>query len=354
MDREVTESFTRALPKAELHAHLTGSISPQCLHDIWLRKRSTPAGAHLEDPLIACRPEADHHDILSFFPVFDKYIYNLCNDFESVASATEQVLRDFEEDGVRYLELRTTPRESLENDMTKEVYVQTVLDTIKRHGKAQMSTHLILSIDRQNTSEQALETVGLAIRFRGQGVVGVDLCGNPLRGDVAIFREAFQHAKAHGLKITLHFAEVPQSSTEKELQTLLSYQPDRIGHVINVPSHIQDRIESCRVGLELCLSCNVNAKMLPNGGGFAEHQFGYWYGRECPIALCTDDVGIFGSSISNEYLLAARHFGLGRKDLIALCKRTLPSTFGGEAEKQRLYGLIDDFERQSEDGSAVV
>ncbi|KAK4500188.1 hypothetical protein PRZ48_008374 [Zasmidium cellare] len=343
---DVTEDFTKALPKIELHAHLTGSISPECLHEIWTRKRSSSAGSQLEDPLVACRPEAEHHDILSFFPVFDKYIYNLCDDAESVAFATAQVLKDFEADGVKYLELRTTPRESLENGMTKDVYVQTVLDTIARHGKASTSTYLILSIDRRNTLQQAMDTVNLAIKYQQQGVVGIDLCGNPLKGDVTIFREAFELAKTHGLKITLHFAEVPQSSTDLELQTLLSYNPDRIGHVIHTTPDIESEISTRRLGLELCLSCNVHAKMLPEGKTqFSDHHFAKWYGGNCPIALCTDDVGIFGSSISNEYLLAASHFNLSSYDLWQLCRGAVDSIFGGEEEKKRLYGLLDEFQR---------
>lgn len=118
----VTAAFARALPKCELHAHLTGSISAACLHDIWEKKRRDGAAAHLEDPLIACRPEGAHHDIFSFFRIFDTYIYALCNDPDTVAFATRQVLAAFEEDGVRYLELRTTPRQSEATGLTKECY----------------------------------------------------------------------------------------------------------------------------------------------------------------------------------------------------------------------------------------
>jgi hypothetical protein len=44
-------AFTKALPKIELHAHLTGSISRKCLHNIWLQKKSRDPSFELEDPL---------------------------------------------------------------------------------------------------------------------------------------------------------------------------------------------------------------------------------------------------------------------------------------------------------------
>lgn len=193
-------------------------------------------------------------------------------------------MRDFRDDGVRYLELRTTPREFPANNLTKDAYVSTVLDCIEGFEREPMSTYLILSIDRRNTLAQAMETVELAIKYQSRGVVGVDLCGNPMKGDVATFRDAFAKAKAAGLKVTLHFAEVPESSTAEELRTLLDYDPDRLGHVVNVPLGLQEEIANRKIGLELCLSCNVHAKLIP--GSFADHHFGYWKDKGCPISLC--------------------------------------------------------------------
>ncbi len=45
----------------------------------------------------------------SFFPIFN-FIYQLTDDEESISYITESVIHDFKKDGVRYLELRTTPR----------------------------------------------------------------------------------------------------------------------------------------------------------------------------------------------------------------------------------------------------
>lgn len=46
-------AFARLLPKVELHAHLSGSISRQTLHDLWLQKKAEKASLGLEDPMIA-------------------------------------------------------------------------------------------------------------------------------------------------------------------------------------------------------------------------------------------------------------------------------------------------------------
>lgn len=228
-----------------------------------------------------------------FFPLFSKYIYALCNDLQSIIHTTSSVLENFEADGVVYLELRTTPRAIPSAGITREIYIQTILDCISNSNAAKpsMKTNLILSIDRRNDLPTALTVVDLALGFQTQGVVGIDLCGDPSSGDVSLFRPAFQKAKENGLKTTIHFAEAPQSSTSEELWTLLSYEPNRIGHVINVPEDVKREIIKRKLGLELCLSCNVHAKMIT--GTYGDHHFGFWRETGCPIAL---SVGILSFS----------------------------------------------------------
>lgn len=381
-----SSAFTKSLPKVELHAHLTGSISPSCLHQIWKQKTSSTTTSSttttLQDPTIALAPPENktHHDISTFFKIFDTYIYALVNSPETVTWATQSVLKAFETDGVKYLELRTTPRECVETGMTKEKYLEAVLKGIEEFSYSSsststssssnsLSTRLILSIDRRNSLEQAMQVIDLAIHYREKGIVGIDLCGNPMVGPVRHLAPAFSRAKAEGFKLTLHFAEVPASSSEEEMRMLLlEWRPERIGHVIYTSPEIEDEIEKLGIGLELCLSCNVLAKMLPGKAGFDAHHFAKWRKKRNPIALSvssficvllqlrsgllimniqTDDVGVFGSPVSNEYLLAAQHFELDGDDLIELSRSAVASIFGGDSEKARLYSLLDLFAKES-------
>ena len=53
-----------------------------------------------------------------------------------------------------------------------------------------------------------METVHLAASYRDQGVVGVDLSGNPTVGAWATWEPALQQARRLGLHTTLHAGEV--------------------------------------------------------------------------------------------------------------------------------------------------
>lgn len=59
--------------------------------------------------------------------------------------------------------------------------------------------------------------------------------------------------------------------------------------------------------------------------------------------LQTDDVGIFLSPLSQEYLLAAEHFGLNRDDLIDICKATSETIFASKDEAARIREKITAF-----------
>jgi len=215
-----------------------------------------------------------------------------------------------------------------------------------------MRTNLILSIDQaKHTADQAIHIANMASYLRDEGlpVVGVDLCGDPHRTkDMTIFRPAFALAKAAGLSVTLHFAEVPHSSTEDVLREMLSWKPDRLGHVVHVPKPMRQEIIDRQISVELCLTCNVLAGMLPDKAGFERHHFREWWEGGGRVSLGTDDVGVFGSMPSEEYLLAARHFALSRKELIRLSREALKGAFGDTA---RTMEMLAEFEEATEEST---
>ncbi len=55
-------------PTTQLHAHLTGSISRECLHHIWEAKKRQDPALHVEDPLIAIPSDKVDYDLQTYEP----------------------------------------------------------------------------------------------------------------------------------------------------------------------------------------------------------------------------------------------------------------------------------------------
>lgn len=325
-------------------------------------------------------------DFGRFFGHFNTYLYHLISTPESLQYATRQVLQDFADDGVVYLELRTTPRPFPPN-LEAEDTIDLILSVIEEwnstsldhsspgtsasgstNSRPTMLVNLILSIDRaKHTSQQAEQIVNLAIRSKtsGRPVVGIDLAGDPtVPTDLKSFRPAFVRAKSSGLGVTVHFAELPSETLGEEMREMLDWGPDRLGHVIHVPLEIREEIVRRKIGVELCLTCNVLAGMLPPPSipsptahevssnqqhqqpqqrqrpsdiaapGYQDHHFAWWWSNTpetYPLSLGTDDVGVFLSSSSDEYYLASTHFKLDESQLKELTRRAALGAFDERA-----------------------
>lgn len=70
----------------------------------------------------------------------------------------------------------------------------------------------------------------LAILQEDPYLVGVELSGDPRVGDFSSFAPCLARAKEHGLKVSLHCAELPEQA--KETPEMLAFKPDRLGHCI--------------------------------------------------------------------------------------------------------------------------
>lgn len=212
--------FTRKLPKVELHAHLNGSIRRSTLIELAARAGVDPAQSQIV--------KGDARTLSQMFAVFD-VIHQSVRGADSIRRIAREVLEDAQEDGVVYYELRTTPRAHPEAQLSKAGYVEAVLAGFDDYAKAtadqavRCHASLFLSIDRRDGTEMAQDTVDLALKYRDRDVIGIDLSGDPTKGDWSQWHHALQRARDGGLKVTLHAGEVPHRDIE--MQQMLDFNP---------------------------------------------------------------------------------------------------------------------------------
>ncbi|XP_061450956.1 adenosine deaminase-like protein isoform X2 [Rhineura floridana] len=248
-------------------------------------------------------------------------IHQVTNRTEDILMVTKDVVQEFAADGVKYLELRSTPRDEQTTGMTKRMYVEAVLEGVRqcKEDGLDIEVRFLLSVDRRGGPTVAKETVKLAKDFllsTDGVVVGLDLSGDPTAGHGKDFLEPLLEAKNSGLMLALHLSEIPNK--EEETKLLLGLPPDRIGHGTFLHSSStasQDLVQLVRQNrtpLELCLTSNLKGQTVPSSD---QHHFRFWYKTGHPIVLCTDDKGVFATDLSREYQLVADTFQLSKTQI---------------------------------------
>ncbi|KAK0161878.1 hypothetical protein PV327_008282 [Microctonus hyperodae] len=332
------KTFCKRIPKIELHAHLNGSVSLKTL--LKLSELQSPADAKSQI-IHEIHPSESLKECFKLFEI----VHSLTDTPETIFIATSDVIQEFYDDNVIYLELRSTPRH-VEGKMTKREYIEAIINAIKspKIKKTGITVKLLISVDRKRGAKNAEENIALAIEYYekySEYVVGIDLSGDPIQGEISI--DLLQRARNVGLKIAAHCAEVPN---EKEVVDILNFKPDRLGHCtcihpnLNGTKQLYDMLLKSRIPVELCLTSNVKCKTVPS---FSEHQFAYLYEAKHPICIATDDKGVFGTTLSAEFELVAIHFGLTRQNLKDLCLSAVQFAFATEKEKSQLSLKIELF-----------
>ncbi|KAH7569538.1 hypothetical protein JRO89_XS06G0181300 [Xanthoceras sorbifolium] len=309
------------------------------------------------------------------FKLFD-LIHILTTDHATVTRITKEVIEDFASENVVYLELRTTPKRNDSIGMSKRSYMEAVLEGLKSvsavdvdfgpHNmdgnpvnnmnmndicngstRKKIYVRLLLSIDRRESTEAAMETVKLALEMRDLGVLGIDLSGNPIVGEWSTFLPALEFAREQGLQITLHCGEVPN---KKEINSMLDFLPQRVGHACFLEEEEWQKLKSSNIPVEICLTSNIRTNTISS---IDIHHFDVFpvthyvgdaanlYRAKHPLVLCTDDSGVFSTTLSKEYDLAASTFDLGKWEMFQLAKTAVEFIFADDGVKQDLEAIFD-------------
>eukprot|EP01025_Chloroclados_australasicus_P036523 TRINITY_DN3724_c2_g1_i1.p1 TRINITY_DN3724_c2_g1~~TRINITY_DN3724_c2_g1_i1.p1 ORF type:complete len:345 (-),score=29.42 TRINITY_DN3724_c2_g1_i1:819-1853(-) len=330
--------FMQKLPKIELHAHLNGSIKDNYLKQLVQAKYANQNEKELKHTIDLL--EQGDRSLDAVFNLFG-VIHSITTEHHIISDVTFQVLEDFRQDGVIYLELRTTPKERPEYSITKQTYLEAVFDGLQRFNQQdtaaeEMMVRLILCIDRKEDTQAAINTVELAQKYKQQGIVGIDLCGNPTMGNWETWLPALQLAKNYGLRITLHAGEV---WNKDETMKILRFCPDRIAHMVCTDEEIDELLLEKAIPVELCLSSNVISNSVAS---YSSHHLLQLKEKGHPFMLCTDDSGVFRTSLSNELTIACKHLGFTKYDVVNLQLNSIPYTFISQQEQLELKEKFDN------------
>lgn len=334
----------RALPKVELHAHLSGSI-PGALLARFAREDAAaglPPVSAADLDLLHDRPGRPQTECFRVFPLIHRLI---CSRSRLVA-ATHAALRFFEEDRVAYAELRTTPRAL--PGLTARGYAETVLDAVAE-WPGKLVARVILSLDRARPVADAKATAALAESLLEDHehaglLVGVELSGNPSVGrfaDFAPILDGIRKRFGDRLPLALHFAELRDDAEAAEM---LRFHPDRLGHAVQMGPVTQRALLAQGTPVEVCLTSNLVTNSVPNIGEHPVVKLLDPNGH--PFSVCTDDAGVFRVTLSHEYALLKMWVPDVDLREVSLC--AVRHSFAPEKVKDEIRKIVEDFKPMRE------
>ncbi len=326
--------LVEAMPKAELHLHLDGSLRVDTALEL-ARTRGLDAPrdwAGMSAALIAPMPCRDQAELLR---AFDLPIA-LMQDAEALERVAAELVETKAADGVRYVEIRWGPRLHLAGGLSLGDGIAAVCagarDAAFRTGT---TVRLICTALRSHDPVANVELAETAARFRDHGLTGWDLAGpEEAYPDPLTHAAAFEAARAGGLRITIHAGEWGGAA---QVRRALSVAPERIAHgpgAIDDPELCADLIAG-GVTLDLCPTSNWQAGIVES---VAAHPLVQLHRAGVPVTLSTDDTTVSDITLSEEYLRAVETIGLTLPELWAMDLHALDVAFTEEAELSELRG----------------
>jgi adenosine deaminase CECR1 len=173
--------------------------------------------------------------------------------------------------------------------------------------------------------------------FVGINMVGRedDDKGHPLRFLPTL--RALRH-RYPDIKLSIHAGEVDEPNSHVRDTLLLG--ADRIGHGLNLIND-PDTLLLMRNGRYLVEINLISNLLLEYVKDYSQHPFPEYLRTGIPVALSTDDRGMWDSNMTDEYFVAVREFNLSWSEIVRLGRNSLQYSFVDEATKQRLLADYD-------------
>lgn len=327
----MTRSPQPLLPKAELHCHLEGAISPA----------------------LALRLAARHKLSLDVAIGADgAYVWRNFNEFLAAYDAVAHVavtpadygdiLFDYyahaARDGLVYGEMFVSLDHGLSHGASYQEFIGGLADGIDRtRARLGVEVRLVLTAVRHLGPAQAEIAARAAATFPHPYVTGFGLAGDELYGQPADFARAFDIARGAGLGLTAHAGEI--AGPESVVATLAALRPTRIGHGVRSveDGDVVRRLADEGVTLEVCPSSNVALGLYPD---LASHPVDILREAGVRVCLSTDDPAFFHCDIGSEYARTAAAHGWDANIQIAMTQTAIAAAFCPPELKRDLLARV--------------
>jgi adenosine deaminase len=330
LDRLITR-----LPKAELHLHLEGSITPRTFLEL-ARRNQVDIPAYDEASVTRLFHYQRFHEFLGTFMLLSQALVH----GEDFAQAAYELGLHLMRQNVRYAEVMLSPALHHRRGVDLDEMVRGAaagFAQARRVGGPQVN--LVFDYGRQNGVALAWQILEVAIRNMRHGVVAWSIGGDEVQHPPEPFADVFAAARRAGLHVMAHAGEVVGPESVRGAVEALGVE--RVGHGIRSvdDSTLLEHLRARGVALDVCPSSNLRTGAVAS---MAMHPLRQLFDAGIRVTLNTDDPTFFGTTLNDEYRLAARVFGFDAGELATLALNGARATFLPESEKTALLRQFED------------
>ncbi len=330
-------TWLRDLPKAELHLHLEGSITPETLIELSRRNDAVPLTS------AAAKDIYRYTDFPSFLMSFKAITERLQSpaDYELI---TYNMARDLAAQGVRHAEVYISFGILFHFGRLDVDEVFAAIERGRLRAEQEFGITILWLIDavRHFGVDEATQVFRKAAELHREhpSVVGIGIGGDEARGPAVDFRELYAEAKAAGLHLTAHAGETTGPSS---IWAAINIGAERIGHALSaqLDPELLDILAERQIPLELNVTSNLRTGCCSSIDAHPVHMY---FERGLMITLNSDDPPMFGATLLDEYVLVHAHFELSLDQMRELAANSVEASFLPPPRKLALLAAIERYD----------
>ncbi len=311
--------LARAIPKAELHIHIEGSLEPELIFALAQRN-----GVQLAYPSVeALRAAYAFTDLQSFLDIYYAGASVLLTeqDFHDMAWAYFQRAKA---DNVIHAELFFDPQTHTARGVDTGVVIRGLSSARERaQSELGISSALILCFLRHLSEEDAFATLEAALPYR-EHFIGVGLDSSEVGHPPEKFERVFARCRELGLHVVAHAGE--EGPPEYMWQAIDLLKVQRIDHGV---AALQDpllmaELAHTRLPLTVCPLSNLKLCVVDD---LRDHPLKKMLDAGLCVTINSDDPAYFGGYMNENWTQTVQALQMDRDDVVAIARNSFEASF---------------------------
>ena len=311
-DPAALDRFAQAIPKAELHCHLLGTVRRKTFEDL-ARRTKAPLSA---DEIEAFYTRGDKPvGVLRVLRALDRWLLTRADDFHRLAY---EYLQDAAEHGVRYAEFFWNPTGTARESGLSYASVLQAMRRAIADAQADFGIvgRLVPAIDREAGADAAMQLLQWVLDQRCDEVPGIGIDYQEAIGPPQMFIETYAAARRAGLKTTAHAGEfgLPAANVRCAIDEL---RVDRVDHGYTIVDDAALTAQAVASGIVFTVvpTNSYYLRTLPPERWAAEHPIRRMRELGLRVHPNTDDPTLHHVTPTRAWSMMVRDFGYAIYDL---------------------------------------